>query len=51
MGKLLNKEEQDFGIHKEYIIGFAPVDHRENIMYVYTDRYLKVLEIKLFPTI
>lgn len=43
-GKLLNEPEQDFGIHKGYIIGFAPVKHKDKIFCAYTGRYLQVLE-------
>ena len=43
-GKLLNEPEQDFGIHRGYIIGFAPVKHDDKLFCVYTGRYLQVLE-------
>lgn len=33
-----------FGIHIGYIIGFAAVERGDNILCVYTGRYLKVEE-------
>lgn len=43
-GKLFNEPKQNFGIHRKYIIGFAPIKHEDKIFCAYTDRYLQGLE-------
>lgn len=39
-GILLNEPNQDFGVHRGSMIGFAPVETKEGLLCVYTGRWI-----------